>query len=198
LSGCGNPPAPADRHPLAVENRLHALEIPLAKKNETYLVFDLRRRRVQVKFRGEPLRELPILDLKIHRPWNAAVTAAALAKKGLARPPQRTVIVPINAAEIEDTESVMVERVEDSLELADMPSVYSLRFETGASILVLSRNEQSVDWIRRLSSPAIRLLFFFQRVLAPRSPAATLVLSPDDARALYWTFAPKVKALIAA
>lgn len=195
LSACSKSPVPADLHPLAAENKLRALEIPLAKKNETYTVFDLRHRGIQIKIRGVTLREFRVLDQKIHRPWNSLASAQTLVNKGISRKPERTVINPPKTPGAADT---MVERLEDSFELEDMPEFYTLEFEDKDRILVLPRSSHPLGFLQRLSATGVRAVFFFNRLSSPRSPAATIVLSPNDARALYWSFALNQKAIICA
>lgn len=200
LSACAES-VPPPRHPLAVENRLYELEIPLAKKGELYTVFDFPHRLIRIKNRGVALRELSVLGLEIHRDWRAPAVQETLTRKGIAPVPQPTVIIPprkTDNEEVEDTESVMVERVEDSLELEDMPAFFSVEFQSGAKILVLSRSTHPLGFFQRLSNSGVRGLFFLQRTISHRSAAATLRLAPDDARALYWAVKINQKALIAA
>ena len=195
LLGCSKSPAPVDLHPLAAENKLRSLEIPLAKKNELYTVFDLRRRSIQIKIHGITLREFHILDQKIHRPWPAPAVRETLLKKGIAREPHRTVINPPKTPGAADT---MVERLEDSFELEDMPAFYTVEFDEGSRILVIPRSSHPLGFLQRLSATGVRAIFFLKRLPSPRSPAATIVLASDEARALYWSFALNQNSLLSA
>lgn len=200
LVACSKPADPPNlRHPLAVETKRHSLEVPLAKKGEFYVVFDFLHRLVQFKIRGVALRELKIADLKVHRSWPAPAVREALIRKALAREPDRTVIdPPKGTGEDSDTETVVVEKLDDSFEIEDMPSMYTLEFEDGSRILVLSRSPHPLGFLQRLSGAAIRFLFFVQRLMSPNSAAATVVLQPEEARALYWSFTVNHQALIVA
>ena len=166
---------------------MHALEIPFAKKNDLYMIIGLRERSIRVKIRAVALREFSILELEVHRPWNELAVAETLRNRGIGPVPSRNVIAPPkNPANVDDTESVMIERVDDSFELEDMPSFFTIEFESGSQILVLSRSKHPLGFIKKAANFWVRALFFFKRMAAPRSPSATIVLDSDDAHALYW------------
>lgn len=188
LTGCtASDRSDSASHPLAVENRLYSIEIAAARKNQIYLVFDLFARNIQVKIRGQTLRQFSVLDLKVHRPWPGMASAETIRKTGIGREPRRSVIdPPKNPGHETDTQTVVLERVEDSLELEDMPSVYSIEFDGGAQILVLPRSKHPLGFFQKVTHLGVRTLFFFKRLIAGRAPAVTVVLQSDDARALYW------------
>ncbi len=197
--GCGSPSAETSIHPSRLQADLRSAEVPLAKKNSLYGVVNLVDRTILMKIRGETLREIRILDLKVHREWPHAVSRARLSAKALAATPHRTVIDPIPQSErTSDTEAITFERVEDSLELEDMPVSFTLDFSDGASILVLPRSAKPARFVLRgLPEVAVRGVFLLRRLLSFSSPAATIVVQEDDARSIYWMFAIDQPTLIA-
>lgn len=192
--GCGQAPQRSAAHPLAVENALYKLEVPLARSGQLYSVADLANRVVRIKNRGAVLREFPVLGVEMHRRWPQTAARLTLDRKGIAPKPKQTVIVPVKKSPGQgeaETDAVVVERVEDSLELDDMPAAYSLEFEDGSRILVLAESPAAP----RRANISARWQFGFVRFFF-RTPAATIRLAPDDARALYWALRPGHPALV--
>lgn len=195
---CGASSSPPAVHPLVAENQIRALEIPLARKPDIYSVFNLGRRAIQIKIRGSVLREFQIRGLNIHKSWKFAAELKTLMNKGISPEPRRTVIRPPKnpGEQDDDTESVMIEKVEDSLEIEDMPDFFTVEFEDKSKILVLSRTSSSLGFFRRFPNLGIRSLFFLKRLASPRAAAATVILTPDDARALYWALFTDQKIIV--
>ncbi|MBI4178909.1 hypothetical protein HY522_05780 [bacterium] len=194
FSACGLPP-PAPVHPAVLAHELKSRELPLAQSSQLYAVADLINREIQIKIRGVILQTFPIRALRTHRPWESPAASLTLRKKRLASPRDRTVIEP--PRKNGDSESVVRERVEDSLEADDMPDWFLMQFKEGARLLVLPELSESASPRRRLVRLWRRGLFALNRIFSS-GPAVTLVLSESDARALYWTIQPDQKVIVLA
>lgn len=190
LVACGPAAPELSMHPLAAENRLRSQELFVARKPEHYVIFNLCDRLIQFKNRGELLREFRISQQRIHHAWKSPPVKVTLVRKGFVDEPARFVIKPVKKdenGEPADTETVIVESIDDSYEVTDMPAYYTLEFSDGSQILVLSRNKRSpLGFFQRVAAGGIRAAFFWRRIQSPGTAFATIVLEPEETRALYW------------
>ncbi len=173
-----------------MENRLLSLELPLAKKSVLYAVFHLPARSIQIKIRGEVLREFKILSVETHHPWDPPVQKRTVEHCGISNTPDRVIINPPKKDGKEDEEAdtgtIVEEKLDDSFEIDDMPDFYSLELDDGSLLLVLPRTESHLRIGERVSNAFVKAAFFAKRLRAFRSPSATIILEPQDARSLYW------------
>jgi len=166
------------------ENRLLEEELVLARKPDIYFVFNLKEKMASIKARGIPLRELQINDFHC---WGSPVAGNAyrLIKKSTFFKPGREMIKP---GESKEKDNFKIE----ALELADMPSRYTLIFDGGVRILIRPSTEGIVSGTGNIFHASVR---FFIRPLAMlwyalRGKPYTvidMVLDKNDARAVYWS-----------
>jgi hypothetical protein len=181
----------ADDQPLGELQQANALlqaEYDLARDGKPYLLIDLYERQLLLKASGLTLQSWQVDDF---RRWGypPSTAAATLVSKSSLDDPERQVQV-VNAAE---TRKEVVSKPFNALELADMPSAYSMRLENGTNILVRS---VPVNWFAHISAGLAVSMEYLRRPLisswnflrsTPYNELA-LSMSEQDARMLYWAF----------
>jgi hypothetical protein len=175
------------------ENRLFEAELTLARKPDIYLVFNLKEKIAYIKARGIALRKLqmnhsscwgnPVLN-KVYR----------LKNKWTFLKPDRETIKP-GASKGSDDFKI------DALELADMPSRYTLVLDNGAKIYVTPLTEGVVSGMGNFLYASMRffirpLSMLWSRLQGQPYTAIDMALEKNDARALYWSFSEGSGAVI--
>jgi hypothetical protein len=182
IAAAGPARAAEDAQALWRENRRLAAEAALAATPKPYFVLDLERRRVALKARGMVLFEVPVDESGF---WGRRLVIGSTAierRDALARP-------AIRPGE-EKTQETLDEQI---LELADMPTQYRLHLAGDVEVEILPLAEgrwpilrqRARVWRWRLTRPLVTLR---QRRERHEVTTILLVLRPDDARRLYWSF----------
>jgi len=164
------------------DNRRLEAEAALAVTPKPYFVLDLVRRRIALKARGMVLFEVPVEDSGF---WGRRLVIGSTAierRDALSRP-------AIRPGE-EKTQETLDEQI---LELADMPAEYRLHLAGDVEVEILPLAEgrwpvlrqRARIWRWRLTRPLVTLR---QRRERHETTTVFLVLRPDDARRLYWSF----------
>jgi hypothetical protein len=164
------------------ENRRLAAEADLAATPKPYFVLDLERRLVALKARGMVLFEVAIHEAGFWGRRMATGSTAIERRDALARP-------AIHPGE-EKTQETLDEQI---LELADMPAAYRLQLAGDVEVEILPLAEgrwpllrqRAGIWRWRLTRPLVTLR---QRRERHEVTTVFLVLRPEDARRLYWSF----------
>ncbi len=182
-------PAPAggnDKERYIRENRLLEEELKLARKQDIYLVFNLREKTVSLKARGLQLRKLPLKDFQY---WGSplGVKAYHLKRKSTLFEPGREVVSP---GKTKNTDNFEIE----ALELADMPSKYAFVLDGGVRISIRPQAAGILLGIRNLLSWPIKFLtrpaaMFWNALRKKPYTAIDIVLDKNDAQTLYWSLA---------
>ncbi|MDO8722433.1 MAG: hypothetical protein Q7J31_09430 [Syntrophales bacterium] len=166
------------------ENRLLEEELTLARKPDIYFVFNLKEKMAYIKAMGIQLRELQINDFHF---WGSPVSGNIyrLRKKSTFFKPGREMIKP---GESKEKNNFKIE----ALELADMPSRYSLVLDGGVKIFIRPLTAGIVSGIGNIFYTSMRFLIrpiAMLRHALRGTPytAIDIVLDKNDARALYWS-----------
>lgn len=176
------------------ENTRLQEELSLARTPQVYFVFDLAEKMTAIKAQGVVLRELPIRKFGY---WGSPVSVAVYRVRKIStliRPSRET----IRPGENKGKDDFKI----DALELADMPSRYTVLFDSGLKISVRPETAGIFSGIYNFFSSAGR---FLTRPFAKlwntlrRRPytAIDIVLdNSDDARALYWSLSEDAAAIV--
>ena len=188
-------PAPAsnDKEKYLRENRLLEEELTLARKPDIYFAFNLKEKMVYIKVRGIHLRELQINDFHC---WGSPVSdnVYRLRKKSTFLKPGREMIKPGESKKKDHFEI-------EALELADMPSRYTLVFDGGMKIWVRPSTEGIASGIGNIFYPSMRffirpILMLWYTLRGKPYTAIDMVLDKNDARAVYWSLSEGSGAII--
>jgi hypothetical protein len=183
LVGVAAPARPSDDAlTLWRENRRLEAETVLAATTRPYFELDLERQRIALKTRGMVLFEIPVQELGIWGRRLAVGPTAVVRRDALARP----AVIPGN----EKTPETLDDQL---LELSDMPTSYRLGLsgEVDVEVLPLAEGRWPLwrqrlrVWRWRLTRPLVTLR---QRRERHETTAIFLILQPEDARRLYWSF----------
>ena len=175
------------------ENRVLEEELALARKPDIYFVFNLQEKMAYIKARGIPLRELQINDFHC---WGSPFSGSGyrLIKKSTFFKPDRETIKP---GEKKEKDNFKIE----ALELADMPSRYTLVLDGGVKISIRPPTEGIVSGIGNIFYTSMRFIIrpIFMLWYALKGKPYTvidMVLDINDARAVYWSFSEGSGAII--
>jgi hypothetical protein len=175
------------------ENRLLEEELTLVRKPEIYIVFKLKEKKAYVKARGIHLRELQINDFHC---WGSPVSSNVyrVREKSTFFKPGREMIKP---GESKEKDNFKIE----ALELADMPSRYTLVLDGGARILIRPPTEGIISGTGNLfyasMSFLIRPLSMLWYTLRGKPyTAIDIIMDKNDARAVYWSLSENSGAII--
>jgi len=175
------------------ENRLLEEELALARRPDIYFVCNPKEKMAYIKARGIPLRELQMNDFHC---WGSPVSGIVyhLSKKSSFFKPDRDMITP---GESKEKDNFKIE----ALELADMPSRYTLVLENGIVIYVKPSSEGIVSGITNVSYSSVILLtrpvlILWNMLKGNPYTAIDIVLSENDARAIYWSLTEKSNTII--
>ena len=188
------PAAAGDNREMYIrENRLLEEELALARKPDIYFVFNLQEKMAYIRARGISLRELPINDFQC---WGRPVSGNGyrLIEKNTFFKPDRETIKPGESKDKDNFKS-------EVLELADMPSRYTLVLDGGVNISVRPPIEGIVSGIGNIFYTSVRFIIrpIFMLWYALRGKPYTvidLVLDKNDARAVYWSSSEGSRAII--
>ncbi len=175
------------------ENRLLEEELTLARKPDIYFVFNLKEKMAYIKARGIHLRELQINDFHC---WGSPVSGNVyrLRKKSTFFKPGREMIKP---GESKEKDNFKIE----ALELADVPSRYTLVLDGGLTIFIRPLTEGIVSGIGNLFYTSMRFLIrpiamLWNALRGTTYTAIDIVLDKNDARAVYWSLSEGSGAII--
>jgi hypothetical protein len=178
---------------LRSENQRLETEIRIAQTRQVYSIFDLGTQKITLKARGVLLRELRIEAFRV---WGnlPTVTAAPLVRKSALFAPKRVVVSPKS----EDDEA---QPSEETLELKDMPTNYSLGLEGNISISVRTRPTHVLSRLWSLRYPvqwylARPVLTVWHALWRQPYTSIEIVLEESDARSLYWSFLEGMVAIV--
>lgn len=179
---------------LLIKDLVLKQELELASKPQLYFLFNLREKRLELKARGLLLKEWKISRI---RRWGThpAIKILTLEKKSALFAPKRRKIKP---GETQNNGSFELE----TLEVKDMPTVYTLRFDDGLKIYVRPGPKKLGGYItstgfflRWYGWFPIKNLFFFIFKKPPKLIEISLV-SGEEAKAIYWALFEGIKGLI--
>ena len=175
------------------ENRLLEEELTLTRKPDIYLVFNLNEKMAYIKAGGIHLRELQMNDVHC---WGSPVSGIVyhLSEKSSFFKPGREMITP---GESKEKDNFKIE----ALELADMPSRYTLVFDGGMKIWIRPSTEGIASGIGNIFYASMR---FFIRPISmlwytlrgKPYTAIDMVLDKNDARSIYWSLSDGSGAII--
>jgi hypothetical protein len=187
------------------EERLLQSEVTLARKTQIYFVLDLKEKKIYFKARGIVLRDLDIKKVKF---WGRRenMELSTMTGKAAFSEPRREEILPENAKKDEKVSPATPPKTPatvdiKALELEDMPSSYSLKFDDGLVISVKPDNKglitglysiaYSLNWY--ILKPIVTVWYAIQN--RPYG-ALNLVMDENDARSLYWSIHEGSRVLI--
>jgi hypothetical protein len=164
------------------ENRRLEAEASLAATTKPYFVLDLERGRIALKARGMVLFEISVEESGFWGKRMAIGSTAIERRDALNRP-------AIRPGE-EKTQETLDAQI---LELSDMPSAYRLHLAGDVEVEIRPPAEgrwsgvrqRLSTWRWRLTRPLVTLR---QRRERHETTTVFLVLKPDDARRVYWSF----------
>jgi hypothetical protein len=175
------------------ENRLLGEELALARQPDIYFVFNPKEKMAYIKARGIHLKELPMNDFHC---WGSPVSGNGyrLRKKSTFFNPGRELITP---GESKGKDNFKIE----ALELADMPSRFTLVLDGGVKIWIRPATEGIVSGIGNIFDTSMRFIIrpismLWHALRGKPYTAIDLVLDKNDARALYWSFSEGSGAII--
>jgi hypothetical protein len=183
LIAAASPARPADDGlSLWRENRRLEAEAALAATPKPYFVLDLERGRIALKARGMVLFEIAVEESGFWGKRLAIGPTAIERRDALSRP-------AIRPGE-EKTQETLDAQI---LELSDMPSAYRLHLAGEVEVEIRppaegrwsSLRQRLSTWRWRLTRPLVTLR---QRRERHETTTVFLVLKPDDARRVYWSF----------
>jgi hypothetical protein len=166
------------------ENRLLKSEYQLAKTRNIYILFDLVKKKVQIKAKGLLLREFPVEKFKFAG-TPIQPKPIILQNKAALLKPKRVRIKP--KKKVEGTLSDI-----PAFEVKDMPVRYRFDFDDGIHVYVRPKPEGGISallvLLSSLKSCGITMpVGVLWNALQQKTYAElSLYLSPEDARLLYW------------
>ncbi len=172
---------------LTRETEFLEAELTLARKPQTYFVFQIKDKKILLKARGIVLREWDMEKVRCFGD-RVRLKPAALNKKITLFPPKRESIKPGNKDEKDEFEI-------ESLELKDMPSRYTLFMDQGISIHVrpkpgsfFSRLGSAWRSLKWYTVPPLKMILLSARK-KPFTAVDVVLKSKQETRALFWAFA---------
>jgi hypothetical protein len=175
------------------ETRLLEEELKLSRKPDIYFVFNLKEKTIHIKARGISLKDLGIEDLNC---WGTPVPVNVyqVRKKSAFNEPEREMIKP---GESKINEKYQV----DAYELSDMPTNYSILMEGGIEMNIKPITKGFVSTVSNTSYSALRvvtrpMLILLNIFKGNPYTSIDIVLSENDARAIYWSLSEKSAAII--
>lgn len=175
------------------ENQLFETELRIAQAPQIYSVFDLKNKKISLKARGLLLRELGIEAFRV---WGnlPAVRAATLIRKSALFPPKRVLVNPKTG----DDEA---QPREETLELKDMPTNYTLVLEGNISISVRPKPTHLLSSFWSIRYPVQwylgrPVLTIWHALWRKPFISIEIVLEESNARTLYWSFLEGMKAIV--
>jgi len=175
------------------ETRILEEELKISRKPDIYFIFNLKEKMIYIRARGVSLKEMQIKESGC---WGkpVPVNTYQVIKKSAFVEPERELIKP---GESKKNENYKV----DAFELTDMPSRYTLVLENGIVIYVKPSSEGIVSGITNVSYSSVILLtrpvlILWNMLKGNPYTAIDIVLSENDARAIYWSLTEKSNTII--
>ena len=166
------------------QNRLLEEEIKLSRKPVIYFVFNMQEKKIYIKSRGINLKEVNIQDFGY---WGnpVSVNAFKVKKKSAFIKPGRETIKPGDESK-KDTFEL------EALELKDMPSRYTIVFESGATVFIRHLSEGVISAIGNAFYSSAKFLtrplsMVWNTLKGTPYTTINIVLNENDARAVYWS-----------
>lgn len=197
---------------LAQTNRLLQAEFELAKSQKLYFFIDLQASRILFKASGITLAELPILSL---RSWGRPADGIAytLASRSARKEPEREQIaIPDGTEEEKPATPPPAPKPGEkpkppelqALEIADMPTEYTLTLDDGTLLTVRSSLAETAGFKEKLRNIATKSSWFITRPLISvwqhwhgnTYNEMLLTLPEREARMLYWSFQEGARCLV--
>lgn len=197
---------------LAQTNRLLQAEFDLAKSQQLYFVFDLQAAQIEFKVSGVAVAKLPILSL---RSWGRPADGIAytLQKRTARKEPAReTIAIPDGKEPEKPAAPVVLPKPGEppkppelqALEIADMPTEYTLRLDDGTLLSVRATLPESAGFVDKVRYYTDKYSWFLSRPLISvwqHSRGNTynemlLTLPEREARMLYWSFQEGARCLV--
>ena len=197
---------------LAQTNRLLQAEFELAKSQKLYFIFDLQASQILFKVSGVTLAELPILAV---RSWGRPADGLAytLASRSARKEPEREKIaIPDGNEEAKPVTPPPVPKAGEkpkppelqALEIADMPTEYTLQLDDGTLLTVRSSLAETAGFKAKFRNIVNKFSWFITRPLISvwqhwhgNSYNEMLLTLPErEARMLYWSFQEGARCLV--
>lgn len=166
-------------------------ELDLAKRGAVYTLLDLSSRQLTLKIKGLPLKTFHIAAVSSGKEKSLPGSAHRLVKKYPPPPTIEKEIPPPGASEKPISPLLSTETVFISVE--KMPSRYRLYFEDGFMISIISEMQECScgrieKGLRLLKETAAKMSWEAGRWVADRRfPDLRLILSEEEAKALFWS-----------
>lgn len=192
---------PKDNRRIALENKRIEAEFALARRPDFYFVISLENKRIELKSRGLVFRKWTSGSVRC---WGKPVSSKtmSLAKKSALVIPQRRVIKP---GEEEEAPAKPAEPAAkpgefdlEALEIKDMPKEFTLEFEDGTTIAVvtktkgLERFKRRMLWYIGMPLKTIKL----QRKKQSMTFIQFEFDDPVDGQSLYWALTEGMRGLV--
>lgn len=179
---------------LRLEIELLRLEVSLASSPQLYFLLNLPAKKLQLKARGMVLKEWEITKV---RRWGGhpPLQALTLGKKSALFAPKRKAIVP---GEAQGTGSGELE----TLELKDMPTIFTLNLVEGIKIYV---RPASRGFLSRLANVGLNFRWYGWLPVAnlwrqirkkPLTILEITVGNPNEAKSIYWALMDGMRGLV--
>lgn len=183
-----------DIGPLLIKSLLLKQEFELASKPQLYFLFNLSEKKLELKARGLLLKEWKIARI---RRWGGhpALKILTLEKKSALFAPKRKKIKP---GEVQSGGTFELE----ALEVKDMPTIYTLKFNEGLKIYVRPKAKKfggsmaSIGFFLRWYGWFPIQNLFFQIFKKPVKLMEISLASGEEAKAIYWALLEGMKGLI--
>lgn len=170
---------------------LHQTELDLAKRGTVYTLLDLSSRQLTLKIKGLPLKVFHLADVSSAKEKSLPGSAHRLVKKYPPPPTIEKEIPPAGASEKPISPLLSTETV--FISVGNMPSRYRLYFEDGFMISIASEMQECScgrieKGLRLLKETAAKMSWEAGRWVADRRfPDLRLILSEEEAKALFWS-----------
>ena len=206
------PSATADELAELVQtNRLLQAEYELAKSQQLYFIFDLQAAQILFKVSGVSVAKLPILSL---RSWGRPADGIAytLEKRTARKEPTREQIAipdgkeepkPATPPPAKPGEAPKAPELQ-ALEIADMPTEYTLQLNDGTLLTVRSTLAETADFKEKFRYSVDKYSWYLTRPLlsiwhhrhGSEYNEMLLTLPEREARMLYWSFQEGARCLV--
>ncbi|MFY9269973.1 MAG: hypothetical protein WAO55_09530 [Candidatus Manganitrophaceae bacterium] len=175
------------------EKRFLETELSLVKKGEVYAVLDLPSRKFLFKIRTLLMKEIPIAEIDLSNEKAVSKPAYVLIQKDPPFPSLQKEIQSPSSPNLPTASPESPPADRSFVTVEDMPSRYTLSFEEGLTIRVISsRPECACGWLRdrldQFTHSTTTFLWETNRwIKERRRPDLRLTLSVGEAKALFWS-----------
>jgi hypothetical protein len=202
LAGGGGEDPGSEWRRLSRENARLKRQVEVASGKEFYLVLDTAASKLRLMLRGAMLREYALARVEVGRPrvlfldrggesrWWEPIWSAGRLEPGRER---ERLEIPVPEPGSEPTEPFVPPEPDED----PVPERYFVRFAGGLALEVLP-TDREVDsgWRRLVRTPSRRLADVVAAVTGTTAPRLRVVLSHEDAGALYRSLPPDTKLLV--